>query len=69
MCALRAIAAVFRTAAGLDGEQAAHLHLVGRMKPAMNRLRLHKQVKQRLVIDGGDFFAGHILAIKLAISN
>ena len=45
---LAAIAAILRTAAGLDAEKPAELHLVGIEMPAVDGLRLKQQV-----IEGG----------------
>ena len=54
MDALRAVPAVLRTTAGLDAEQGAHLHLVGRMEAPVNRLRLEQEVVQRPVEERQD---------------
>src|SRR5262245_55528978 len=60
MRALRAISAVLRTPPGLDGKQSAHLHLIGTMELTMDRLRLHKKVQDRLLINRGDLGTGPV---------
>jgi hypothetical protein len=52
---LRTVSAILRTSTGLDGEQPAHLHFIGRVELAVYFLRLHKKIEQRLIIDCGDF--------------
>ena len=51
MRALRAIAAVFRAAAGLDRQQRAQLHRVGLVVLAVHLLRALDQIGQRQVVD------------------
>src|ERR1700733_10336230 len=57
MGALRAISAIFGTSAGLDREQPAELHFVGRMKRTVSELRLKDQFRERKSIDVPYFFA------------
>ena len=52
---LRAVRAVLRAAAGLDAEQHAALHLVGRVMRAVHRLRAEHEIRQRRGVDRFDF--------------
>src|SRR5579872_2467296 len=58
--ALRAVPAIFRTAASLNGEQTAHLHLIGWMKFAMDLLRQKQKIEQGLIVDPGNFLASPV---------
>ena len=59
---LRAVGAVLRTAAGLDAEQHAALHLVGAMVSAMHGLRAEDEIRQRRRIDRFDLGDGPVVA-------
>jgi hypothetical protein len=59
---LRAIAAVFRAAAGLNAEQARLLNVVDVMKLAMDAIRPGDQLEKRQIVDGDDLVASPIMA-------
>src|SRR5579883_3007068 len=61
MSALRAIRAVFRASAGLDGEQLAKLHLVRLEVLAVRRLSREYGFDQRPVINVADLFPGPVV--------
>ena len=58
---LRAIGAVFRTAAGLDRQQGADLHAVGGMVAAMHRMGAVEQIVERLGVEREGFGAGPVV--------
>ena len=59
---LRAIAAVFRTAAGLDRQQGAQLDLIGRMVRPVHFGCTEQQLGQRQVEQFGNLFTGPVAA-------
>ena len=61
MGGLIAIAAVFRTAAGLDRQQARFLHRIGAMHPAVQALRGEDQIIERRIMEGGDLITGPVV--------
>ena len=59
---LAAVAAVLRTAAGLDRKQPAHLHLVGIERGAVHALGAEKQVHEREIVERKRLGAGPVVA-------
>ena len=59
---LRAISAVFRTAAGFDRNQFAHLHLVAVVIAAMDAGGAKHQVEQRQIMDGANLLAPPVIS-------
>jgi hypothetical protein len=60
VCALGTVGTVFRTSAGLNGEEFAELYLTGPVVLAMDLLRFKDQFKERLLIDFTDLFPGPV---------
>jgi len=62
MGTLRAIAAIFRAAAGLDAEQACGLDVIGIEVAPVNALRLEDQVRERQIVERLCFESGPVMA-------